>query len=113
MNTAKPRADPGDPAGTPSATAAGSMGLLLIATDVSAVFVDWGLPGQRALRRVSPAALQALHFAAGSMAPKVQPACAFVRRTGGRTAIGSLDQIEGLLAGTAGTQLVADAAATA
>jgi len=89
------------------------MDLLLIATDVSAVFVDWGLPSQRALRRVSPAALQALHFAAGTMAPKVQPACAFVRRTGGRTAIGSLDQLEGLLAGTAGTQLVADAAATA
>ena len=113
MNTAKPRADPGDPAGTPPATAAGSMGLLLIATDVSAVFVDWGLPRQRALRRVSLAAWQALHFAAGSMAPKVQAASDFLWRTGGRTAIGSLDQIEGLLAGTAGTQVVADAAATA
>jgi carbamate kinase len=47
------------------------------------------------------------------MAPKVQATSDFVRRTGGRTAIGSLDQIEGLLAGTAGTQVVADAAATA
>lgn len=81
------------------------MELLLIATDVNAVFADWGQPGERALGQVSPATLQALSFAAGSMAPKVKAACDFVRATGGRAAIGSLEQIEGLLAGTAGTQV--------
>jgi carbamate kinase len=79
--------------------------LLLIATDVDAVYLDWGLPTQRALGEVTPDQLAAHAFAAGSMAPKVEAACAFVQATGGRAAIGSLDQIEALLAGSAGTQL--------
>jgi carbamate kinase len=80
---------------------------LVIATDVDAVYLDWGLPGQRAVGRTSVAALEAQRFAAGSMAPKVAAACDFVRRTGRRAAIGALAQIEDLLAGTAGTQITA------
>ncbi len=79
--------------------------LLVIATDVDAVFVDWGLPTQRALGEVTPDNLAGQAFAAGSMAPKVQAALAFVRATGRRAAIGSLEQIEALVAGEAGTQL--------
>jgi carbamate kinase len=79
--------------------------LLLIATDVDAVCLDWGLPTQRALGDVTPEQLARHAFAAGSMAPKVEAACAFVQATGGRAAIGSLDQIEALLAGRAGTQI--------
>ena len=85
--------------------------VLVIATDVPAVFLDWGLPTQRALGRVTPAELAGQAFAAGSMAPKVAAALAFVRATGRRAVIGSLDHIEELLAGQAGTQVVADAAA--
>src|SRR5690606_26911064 len=44
--------------------------LLLIATDVAAVYTDWGKPGQRAIARAHPDALQALPFPAGSMGPK-------------------------------------------
>jgi carbamate kinase len=83
---------------------------LIIATDVDAVCVDWGLPTQRALGATSPQALAKHDFASGSMAPKVQAACEFVRATGRRAAIGALDQIEALLAGDAGTQVRPDAA---
>ncbi len=85
--------------------------VLVIVTDVAAVFVDWGLPSQRALGRVTPQALERLFFPAGSMAPKVEAACAFVRATGRRAVIGSLDQIEDMIAGTAGTQVCIDGAA--
>ncbi len=85
---------------------------LVIVTDVAAVFLDWGLPSQRAVGRVKPQALmQALEdrlFPAGSMGPKVQAACDFVQATGNRAMIGSLDQIEALLDGTAGTQVCFD-----
>jgi carbamate kinase len=79
--------------------------VLVIATDVAAVFVDWGLPTQRALGHVTPAQLAGMAFAAGSMGPKVEAARAFVQATGRRAVIGSLDQIEQLLAGQAGTQI--------
>lgn len=87
---------------------------LVIVTDVEAVYLDWGLPSQRAVGKVAPQALarelKNHAFPAGSMAPKVEAACAFVLATGKRAVIGSLNQIEALLAGTAGTQVSIDAA---
>ena len=80
----------------------------MIATDVAAVYLDWGLPGQRALGKVTPETLEGLSFPAGSMGPKIDAACRFVRATGKRAVIGSLDQIEAMLAGQAGTQIVMD-----
>lgn len=85
---------------------------LVIVTDVASVFLDWGTPGQRAVGKVTPQALSMQSFAAGSMGPKVQAACEFVLATGKRAVIGSLDQIEAMLAGTAGTQVCIDGAAT-
>jgi carbamate kinase len=79
--------------------------VLVIATDVSAVYLDWGLPTQRALGRVTPQALAEHEFANGSMGPKVEAARTFVLATGQRAVIGSLDQIEEMLAGSAGTQV--------
>ena len=80
--------------------------VLVIATDVEAVYVDWGQPGQRALRKVTPEELEQHTFAAGSMGPKVAAACRFVRSTGSRAVIGSLEHIEAMLAGEAGTEVV-------
>jgi carbamate kinase len=40
------------------------------------------------------------------MGPKVGAANEFVEATGGRAVIGSLDDIDGLVAGTAGTNVV-------
>ena len=84
--------------------------VLVIATDVPAVYVDWGQPTQRAIGKVTPQALAGHGFAAGSMGPKVEAARAFVLATGQRAVIGSLDRIEDMLAGTAGTQVCTEAA---
>ena len=86
---------------------------LVIVTDVKAVFLDWGTPEQRAVGKVTPQALAKHSFPAGSMGPKVEAACKFVLATGKRAVIGSLDQIEAMLAGTAGTQVCRDGADTA
>jgi carbamate kinase len=85
--------------------------VLLIATDVAGVFVNWGQPDQRLLTSTTPGELQGLSFAAGSMGPKVEAAMAFVRATGRRAVIGPLDRIEALLAGSTGTQIGPDAGA--
>jgi len=80
--------------------------LFVMATDVDAVYADWGTPQQRALGRVSAAELRALEFPAGSMGPKVDAACRFVEATGGRAAIGSLAHIQQIVDGEMGTQVV-------
>jgi carbamate kinase len=45
------------------------------------------------------------------MGPKVEAAARFAAKTGRRAAIGALDDIAGIVAGTAGTNVVARAAA--
>ena len=80
--------------------------LYVMATDVDGVYADWGTPEQRRLGRVTPEELRASSFAAGSMGPKVEAAMRFVDATGKRAAIGSLGQIEQIVDGTAGTQVV-------
>jgi carbamate kinase len=84
--------------------------VLLIVTDVDAVYADWGTPGQRAIRRATPSALAETEFAAGSMGPKVRAACSFVEETGGLAAIGSISDTPALLRGEAGTTVTRDAA---
>ena len=83
--------------------------LLVMLTDADAVYEDWGKPTQRAIRRATPEALSNLSFAAGSMGPKVDAACRFVRTTGRRAAIGELSQLERIIAGAAGTTIAPDA----
>ena len=82
---------------------------LVIATDVDAVYSEWGTPRQRAIRRATPRALAASEFADGSMGPKVRAACSFVERTGGIAAIGSITDVEALLRKEAGTLVSLDA----
>jgi carbamate kinase len=77
--------------------------LLVLATDVGGVYADWGTSRHRLLRHTSVEELRALRFAAGSMGPKVDAAIAFVEETGQTAAIGSLDEIERIVAGEAGT----------
>jgi carbamate kinase len=79
--------------------------VLVMATDVDGVYDSWGSPEQRRLERATPEELRAYSFAGGSMGPKVDAALRFVERTGKRAAIGALADIEGLVAGTAGTQV--------
>lgn len=79
--------------------------MLVIATDVDGVYTGWGTPEQKRLSRVTPDELEAMHFAAGSMGPKVEAACRFVRNTGRPAAIGALTDIARIVTGEAGTRV--------
>ncbi|MGE5815557.1 MAG: carbamate kinase [Acidobacteriota bacterium] len=79
--------------------------LFVMLTDADAVYVNWGKPTQQAIRRASPAALDAWSFAAGSMGPKVSAACRFAKATGKKAAIGALADLGKILAGEAGTTI--------
>jgi carbamate kinase len=79
--------------------------LFVMATDVDAVYTGWGTREQTPLSKVTPEELRDLDLPAGSMGPKVEAAAHFVESTGNRAAIGSLDQIEQVVAGSAGTQV--------
>jgi carbamate kinase len=85
---------------------------LVIATDVDAVYADWGTPEQHPIRHATPSELAASEFAEGSMGPKVHAACIFAEKTGGRAVIGSITDIEGLLRGEAGTTVTLAATTT-
>jgi carbamate kinase len=80
--------------------------LFVIATDVKGVYLDWGKPEQRLLSKLTPAEANAHNFPAGSMGPKVAAAVQFVEKTGKRAAIGSLEDIEQIVAGEGGTNVV-------
>ena len=81
-------------------------GLLILATDTDGVYLDWGTEDARRIERVTPEQIEQYEFEEGSMRPKVEAACGFVRRSGGRAVIGSLTDMQGMVAGTAGTQFV-------
>jgi carbamate kinase len=82
--------------------------LLVIATDVDAVYLDWGTPDQRAVAAAHPDALRTLDLPAGSMGPKVEAAAAFASATGQPCVIGALDHLAAILAGTSGTRVAID-----
>jgi carbamate kinase len=74
---------------------------------VDGVYVHWGTPEQERLSQVTLEDLAGYQFAAGSMGPKVEAAARFAAKTGRRPAIGSLEDIAGIVAGTAGTNVAA------
>lgn len=83
--------------------------VLLILTDVDAVYRSWGTPAQRAIRRLSLAEadqlLQGTELGTGSMRPKVEAAADFVRAGGERAIIAELAHGLAALQGEAGTTL--------
>ena len=81
-------------------------GLLILATDTDGVYLDWGTDNARRIERATPDDMDRHDFEEGSMGPKVEAACDFIRRSGGRAVIGALADLEGMVAGTAGTQFV-------
>jgi carbamate kinase len=84
--------------------------VLVILTDVECVYLDYGKPSERALRRLTLAEADQLlgssELGTGSMAPKVEAAADFVRRGGRRAVIARLDQGREAVAGEAGTEIV-------
>jgi carbamate kinase len=87
--------------------------LLLILTDVDAVYADWGTPRQRPLRRLTIDQAEEMDragaFGEGSMAPKIRAAVDFARRTGGRAIITALATGRDAVRGEAGTTITATA----
>jgi carbamate kinase len=79
--------------------------LLVIATDVPAVYEGWGTPHAHPLRLLDVVDLDVATLPAGSMRPKVEAAARFAR-SGGRAVIGSLSQLDDLVSGRAGTQIM-------
>jgi carbamate kinase len=84
-----------------------------MATDAEGVYRDWGTEHQTLLRSVTPSELRSYSFAEGSMGPKVDAAARFVEATGKRAAIGCLSDIVRIVAGEAGTNVIADTAVRA
>ncbi|MBR2655581.1 MAG: carbamate kinase [Loktanella sp.] len=79
--------------------------VLLMLTDVAAVFRDWGGPDQAAIGCITPEELDGMLFAEGSMGPKITSACDFVRAGGAMAGIGRLQDAHKIVEGLAGTQV--------
>jgi carbamate kinase len=83
--------------------------VLLILTDVDAVYRGWGTPARQAIGRLSLADADRLlasgELGTGSMRPKVEAAADFVRAGGARAVIAELAQGLAALRGDAGTTI--------
>jgi carbamate kinase len=83
--------------------------VLMILTNVDAVFAGWGTPSARPIRRMSLAEADALvagdTLDAGGMRPKVEAAAAFVRSGGLRSIIARLSDGPAALRGETGTTI--------
>ncbi|OOF86111.1 carbamate kinase [Rodentibacter ratti] len=81
--------------------------LFIIATDVPAACVSFNQPDQKQIAKANPQALETLasEFAPGSMGPKVKAVSNFVKTTGKEAVIGSLNDIERIVKGEAGTRV--------
>jgi carbamate kinase len=82
--------------------------LFVMLTDADAVYLDWGKPSQRGIRRAPPAKMAEFPFPAGSIGPRVGAACLFAERTGKRAAIGALEDLPGIVTGEAGTTITTE-----
>jgi carbamate kinase len=83
--------------------------IFIVASDVEGAAVDWGKPEQRILGKVPLSEIkeyvQAGHFPAGSMGPKVDAVVQFAEHTGNRGIICQLDDIQKAVEGGAGTEI--------
>jgi carbamate kinase len=77
--------------------------LLLFATEVDGVYLDWGTPASRLIRNTTPEEIANCEFDPDSMGPKVRAACEFVEVSGRSAAIGAVADIPKIVAGNAGT----------
>jgi carbamate kinase len=87
--------------------------LFLISTAVEKVALDFGKPEQRwvdhlTLAEVKRYLAEGTHFAAGSMAPKMQAVIGYLERGGTKAIITSLENMERALAGQGGTAITRD-----
>ncbi len=84
-----------------------------ISTSVERVALDWGRPTQRWIDRMTLEdarryLAEGTHFAAGSMAPKIEACIGFLERGGEEAVISSPENLELAIHGQAGTHIVRD-----
>lgn len=83
--------------------------VLLILTNVDAVYRDWGTPAARPIRRLTVAAAEAMlaegAFDAGGMRPKMEAAAGFAEAGRGRAVIAGLGAGRAALRGETGTTI--------
>ena len=83
--------------------------VLMILTNVDAVFQGWGTPAARPIRRMTVAEAEALiargELDEGGMKPKVQAAASFAAASGGRAIIARLGDGPAALRGETGTTI--------
>ena len=81
--------------------------VLLILTDVDRVYLNYNSPEPRPVRKIEVNRVEKYlregQFASGSMGPKIESACSFLKSGGTRAVIASLEKAEEALAGRAGT----------
>jgi carbamate kinase len=86
--------------------------VLLILTNVEAVYEGWGTPAARPIRQMTVARAEELIASgaldAGGMRPKVEAAAGFARAGGGRAIIAHLGSGPAALRGETGTTIVRD-----
>jgi len=85
--------------------------IFLIATDVEGAALNYGKKNQKFLRSLTLKQAARLlsegHFPPGSMGPKIEAAIQFVRKSGKRAVIASIEDIESAVKGESGTEIVA------
>jgi len=86
--------------------------LLMITTAIEQVALDYGTPEQRwvdemTLAEAKERLAEGRHFAAGSMAPKIQAVIQFLEGGGSTAIITNPENVERALAGETGTRIVA------
>jgi carbamate kinase len=81
---------------------------LLLLTDVDAVYANWGTLEAQPIHITTPQQLSNYSFAPGSMQPKVEAACRFVKTTGSMAGIGKLEDAVEILRGNSGTIIRAE-----
>lgn len=82
--------------------------VLLLLTDVDAVYQDWGKANASPQKQATVGELRSITFETGTMAPKIEAACRFVESTGKFAYIGHLNQITNILAEQSGTKIMPD-----
>jgi carbamate kinase len=80
--------------------------MLILLTDVDAVYTEWGTPKARAIDQIAASAIDPSCYPAGSMRPKIEAAIGFVNETGRAAAIGSIEDIEAIIRGEKGTRIM-------
>ena len=87
--------------------------LFIISTAVEKVAINWGKPEQEWVDRITLSQAkewlsEGSHFAAGSMAPKIQACVWYLERGGHEALVTSPENVERALAGETGTRIVPD-----